>query len=70
MTTCESSRTVVALTGRQKVAIMLDNAGYKHRVIAKLMGLKNRESATRLIKRARTAEAAKNAAIAEFVGAS
>jgi hypothetical protein len=40
------------LTGKQKIAVMLRKAGYTHEVIAEKMGLKNRESVTRLLARA------------------
>ena len=61
---------MVALTGRQKVALMLAKAGYSHSEIAAKMGLRHRESATQLIARARAAEKAFNDAVANFVSQS
>src|SRR4051812_44453239 len=37
------------MSARQKVALMLDKAGYRHAEIARRMGLRHRETATRLI---------------------
>jgi hypothetical protein len=60
--------TPVALTGKQKVALMLEKAGYSHAVIAEKLGLKHRQSATELLARARAAEKAWKAAIVDFIG--
>jgi hypothetical protein len=60
--------TPLALTGKQKVARMLEKGGMSHAEIADRMGLKHRETATRLCIRARRAETAANRAIAEFIG--
>ena len=62
--------TPVALTGRQKVALMLAKAGYSHAVIAEKMGLRHRQTATQLIARARTAEKAFRAAVIDFISSS
>jgi hypothetical protein len=48
--------TPTRFTGRQKLALMLDNAGYSHTIIAQKMGLRHRQAASRLISRARAAE--------------
>ena len=61
---------MVALTGRQKVALMLAKAGYSHSEIAAKLGLKHRESATQLIARARAAEKAFKDAVVDFIGSS
>lgn len=61
-------RVPLALTGKQKVALMLARAGYSHAFIAEKMGLAHRETATRLITRARAADKALRAAITEFLG--
>lgn len=59
----------IALTGRQKVALMLVRANYTHAQIAAFLGLKNRISATKLIARARKAKAAADRALADFLSA-
>lgn len=58
----------LSLTGKQKVALMLWKGGYSHAEIADRMGLSHRETATRLIGRARTAEKAAKAAMVDFIG--
>lgn len=60
----------IALTGRQKVALMLVKGGYTHEQIAGIMGIKNRETASRLIARARRAERAFHKAVADFIACS
>lgn len=68
---CETGTpTVVALTGKQKVALMLAKAGYSHAEIAERLGLAQRVSATKLIKRARAAEKAFKAAVVDFISCS
>lgn len=71
VTSCETSPpSVVALTGKQKVALMLAKAGYSHAFIAEKLGLKHRVTATKLIHRARAAEKAFKAAVADFISCS
>jgi hypothetical protein len=43
------------LTGKQKVALMLERAGYTDSEIARHMGLRHREAASQLLARARKA---------------
>lgn len=64
----EDQATTVAFTGRQKLALMLEKAKYPHREIARRMGLKNKESATRLLIRARRAQRAAQANAHEILG--
>lgn len=60
--------TPIALTARQKIALMLDKAKYPHAEIARRMGMKNRETASRLLARARRAEKAMRENAIELLG--
>jgi DNA-directed RNA polymerase specialized sigma24 family protein len=60
--------TVVALTGKQRLALSLAKGGMSHAEIAKRMGLKHRQTATQLIARARAAEEAFRKAVIDFIG--
>ncbi len=62
---CEA--TVVALTAKQKTALMLERAGCSHARIAEKMGLKHKESATQLLTRARAAKKAFQRAVVDFI---
>jgi len=65
---CEAEEpTVVALTGRQKLARSLEKAKYTHQQIADLLGIKHRVTVTKLLARARAAEKKVRKALEEFV---
>jgi hypothetical protein len=55
------------LSPRQQMALRLDDAGHTQSAIAKRLGLGHRESATRLIHRARKAAEAFRAAVEAFL---
>jgi hypothetical protein len=55
-------------TGKQKLALSLERAGFHHAEIAKKMGLRHRQAATQLLARARRAEKALEASLMEFLG--
>lgn len=67
---CEAHPTIIALTGKQRLALALAKGGMSHAEIAEKMGLKHRSTATKLIARARAAEKAFKDAVVDFIGSS
>lgn len=59
----------IPLSGKQKVALMLDKAGYTDQQIADRMGMKRRETANRLVQRAKKRAAEFHRAVQAYVGA-
>jgi predicted transcriptional regulator len=58
--------TPLRLTGRQKLAIMLEKGGYTHQQIADKLGIKQ-PAVSRLIARGKAAQAALVRAVEEFI---
>lgn len=58
----------IRLTEKQQQALSLERTGFTHAQIAGILGLRNRESATRLIGRACKAANAARRAAADMVG--
>lgn len=64
-----SDRTPTAMTGKQKLVLMLKRAGYSNREIGDKMGIKHEPQVCRLVHRAEVAEKAQLRMVLDFISA-